>query len=78
MVICLIVSETAELRPEALCALTNIASTECTRAVIQEPDAIPTLKALLSGPERNLREQVIEVIFYRANVTRFLRFRDRG
>lgn len=65
----LIASETPELRPEALCVLTNIASTECTRAVIQEPDAIPTLKALLSSPERNLREQVRAVIFYLANVS---------
>lgn len=47
-----------ELRPEALCALTNIASTEFTKAVATEPSTLPTLMALLSSPDVHLREQV--------------------
>lgn len=58
----LMTPETPELRPEALCALTNIASTECTRAIAQEPNAIPTLKALLSSPNVYLREQVLYLL----------------
>ncbi|CAM9673984.1 unnamed protein product, partial [Hapterophycus canaliculatus] len=47
----------AELRPEALCALTNIASTKFTKAVATEPAMLPTLLALLGGPQPDLREQ---------------------
>eukprot|EP00752_Nemacystus_decipiens_P018755 g16815.t1 len=46
-----------ELRPEALCALTNIASTKFTKAVATEPSTLPTLMALLASPDIHLREQ---------------------
>ncbi|CAM9330642.1 unnamed protein product, partial [Ectocarpus sp. 12 AP-2014] len=50
-------TDRAELRPEALCALTNIASTECTRAVAMEPATLPALVDLLSSSDLYLREQ---------------------
>eukprot|EP00903_Cladosiphon_okamuranus_P005981 g5903.t1 len=50
-------SDCQELRPEALCALTNIASTKFTKAVASEPLTLPTLMALLASPDLNLREQ---------------------
>ncbi|CAM9212999.1 unnamed protein product, partial [Scytosiphon promiscuus] len=50
-------TERAELRPEALCALTNIASTKFTKAVAMEPAMLPTLLGLLVGPDPHLREQ---------------------
>ncbi|CBJ33564.1 hypothetical protein Esi_0514_0007 [Ectocarpus siliculosus] len=50
-------TDCAGLRPEALCALTNIASTECTRAVAMEPATLPALVDLLSSSDLYLREQ---------------------
>ncbi|CAN0342179.1 unnamed protein product, partial [Ectocarpus fasciculatus] len=50
-------TDCAELRPEALCALTNIASTECTKAVAMEPATLPALVELLSSSDLYLREQ---------------------
>lgn len=51
-------AEFPELLPEALCALTNIASTKHTRAVVQEPEALPSLMALLGSADPYVREQV--------------------
>lgn len=57
-------ADCAELRPEALCAMTNIASTECTKAVAMEPETLPALVDLLSSSDLYLREQVGAVVPY--------------
>lgn len=57
-------ADCAELRPEALCALTNIASTECTKAVAMEPATLPALVELLSSSDLYLREQVGATVRY--------------
>lgn len=47
-----------EVLPEALCSLTNIASTEYTKAVTEEPDAVATVVMFLRHSDPYLREQV--------------------
>ncbi|CAN0250356.1 unnamed protein product [Pylaiella littoralis] len=50
-------TDCAELRPEALCALANIACTEYTKEVAMEPGILPVLVSVLGGPDMFLREQ---------------------